>query len=68
MFYLILIQGILEAFPVSSSLHLAFFNLKKDPNEQENLINEKTTKKKINPLLKNLYQERGSLIKKRMSI
>ena len=28
MFYLILIQGILEAFPVSSSLHLAFFNLK----------------------------------------
>ncbi len=47
---------------------IAFFNLKKDPNEQENLINEKTTKKKINPLLKNLYQERGSLIKKRMSI
>ena len=47
---------------------IAFFNLKKDPNEQENLINEKITKKEINPLLKNLYQERGSLIKKRISI
>jgi hypothetical protein len=47
---------------------IAFFNLKNDPNELKNLINKNIVKNKINNLLRNLYQERGVLIKKRMLI